>query len=80
MTAKKKQMGEAIAAASWEGVSPLAKLDTVGGARIDGTGTMRDEEKEVAEVVESPDLLEVCSIVVERGAVDDDSEDEKGRD
>lgn len=82
MTAKKKQIGEAIAAASWEGVSPLEKLALVGGARIDGTGAMfvRDEETEAAVVVEAPDGLKLCSVVVERGAVDDDSEVENGRD
>lgn len=63
-------------------MSPLEKLDIVGGARIDGTGAMfvRDEEKEAGVAVEVPDGLELCSVVVERGAVDDDSEDGKGRD
>lgn len=63
-------------------MSPLEKLDIVGGARIDGTGAMsvRDEETEAAVVVEAPDGLKLCSVVVERGAVDDDSEVENGRD
>lgn len=82
MTAKKKQIGEAIAAASWEGVRPLEKLDIVGGARIDGTGAMfvGEEEKEEGVVEEVPDGFILRSVVVERGVVDDDSEGERRRD